>query len=277
MISAAVKYGGFDIIHRYVLPPLLANTAVGISLFTVYTATLLSLDPDSGLNPSGYKTFSNAFTAGALAGAVSSTIATPLDSIQARFHVQEMIDGKFKSVMAYTKSMVQELGVATLYRGLGLTLVKDALGYGIFFGVFELAKKQGYKMAVEHANRDRDLADVNSQLVKPKFWVQPLLVLGSGALAAIFYQAVDHPFEQIRKVFFVKASQAEIRYRTRTTYVETIRECIRLGNKKGYQQFLFKGVVTNALRAVPASSLGLLCFEYLRNEFEHDLELMSKP
>ncbi|CAB4487203.1 unnamed protein product [Rhizophagus irregularis] len=76
--------------------------------------------------------------------AAQSLVAAPLDSLKVRFEVNDLLEGKHKSMFVFAKTTWKELGVASIYRGIGLTLVKDSLSCGLFFGIFEFVKQQCY-------------------------------------------------------------------------------------------------------------------------------------
>ncbi|PIA16623.1 hypothetical protein COEREDRAFT_31647, partial [Coemansia reversa NRRL 1564] len=146
MIANAVRQRGWSFVPRYVLQPMLANWAVGFALFTTYAATL----PSAYARTSSQYSISSCeklpwyppFVAGTAAGLAQSAVATPLDSLRVRFEAEDMVSGKYHSWWGFAKGQMAELGPRGLYRGLKLTLAKDAVGYAGFFGLFELLKNE---------------------------------------------------------------------------------------------------------------------------------------
>lgn len=61
---------------------------------------------------------------GCLAGAAQSIVATPLDSLKVRFEVNDLLEGKHRSMYQFAKSTFKELGIASAYRGFTLTLLR---------------------------------------------------------------------------------------------------------------------------------------------------------
>lgn len=88
LIHHAVKHYGWRFIPNQVLPPLLANTAMGALVYTSYLQILQARH-----EPAGHSTKRSyppppmhaTFAAGAAAGALQSLFAAPLDAISARF------------------------------------------------------------------------------------------------------------------------------------------------------------------------------------------------
>ncbi|EXX51723.1 Ort1p [Rhizophagus irregularis DAOM 197198w] len=129
----------------------LANSMISAVLFTTYITVFSQFNGTSSFFESDYNhslhsppPFSIVFTSGAIVGAAQSLVAAPLDSLKVRFEVNDLLEGKHKSMFVFAKTTWKELGVASIYRGIGLTLVKDSLSCGLFFGIFEFVKQQCY-------------------------------------------------------------------------------------------------------------------------------------
>ncbi|KAG0305315.1 hypothetical protein BGZ98_004320 [Dissophora globulifera] len=299
--------------------------------------------------------FTAVFMAGALAGAAQSFVAAPMDSLKVKFQVQDLAHGgRHKSMASFAYTTLKELGPKTVYRGFALTLVKDSLACGLFFGVFEWVKQQGYyycidelygiredleamksrmsadynrfaQSTVNDANNndnDSDLASltpiphatdaspVSSSLSaslpasvtspsstltaespRPYFLLEPTFVLLAGAAAAIAYQAVDYPMEQIKNIFFAKEADMQAgkdrnppaahsqhlnssSMRSGTSistelYKMTWTECQRQAHQAGgWRRFLFSNFASTAIRAVPAASVGFLVFELMKRKLD---------
>ena len=102
---------------------------IGAVLFTTYITVLSQFSGTSSFLESNYHhssppSFSAVFTSGAIAGAAQSFVAAPLDSLKVRFEVNDLLEGKHKSMLDFAKTTWKELGIASIYRGIGLTLVK---------------------------------------------------------------------------------------------------------------------------------------------------------
>lgn len=115
---------------------------IGAVLFTTYITVLSQFHGTSSLLESNYyhnlhpPPFSAVFTSGAIAGAAQSLVAAPLDSLKVRFEVNDLLEGKHKSMFDFAKTTWKELGIASIYRGIGLTLVKVRVAF-LYFTFFD--------------------------------------------------------------------------------------------------------------------------------------------
>ncbi|RKP00248.1 hypothetical protein CXG81DRAFT_19776 [Caulochytrium protostelioides] len=73
---------GRALLGRHILPALLANAAVGVSLFKVYGATVVALHPY--LKGRAYHVPAEGYLSGATAGAVTSVLSAPLANVAQR-------------------------------------------------------------------------------------------------------------------------------------------------------------------------------------------------
>ncbi|KAF9366100.1 hypothetical protein BGX34_006288 [Mortierella sp. NVP85] len=322
MVAHAVRTQGAGFVYRQVFPPLLMNSFIGSVLYTTYILTLPVFHPAFTYQKSRTfppPPFTAVFMAGALAGAAQSLVAAPMDSLKIKFQVQDMAQGgKHKSMWEFATSTLRELGLKTVYRGFALTLVKDSLACGLFFGVFEWVKQQGYYSAMDellHNNLDTleqddknektldsllpaaslsPIADATSPppfSPRPYMWLEPTFVLLAGAAAAIAYQAIDYPLEQVKNIFYAKETELQAEkdrhpsrphsqrfnassMRSGTSvstqiYKMTWDECrAQASLSGGWRRFLFSNFASTAIRAVPAASVGFLVFEVMKRKLD---------
>lgn len=153
VIASAVQYYGWRVIPEQILPPLIANVAVGAVLYTSYLQILGHLHEESSKAskrvyppPSPGETL----TAGFLAGSLQSVVAAPLDAIQVRYERHDSPTGHGKpvgqpqSMWTFGKEKVREIGTRGIFAGYGLSFLKDSFGSAVFFSTFEYIKAQGY-------------------------------------------------------------------------------------------------------------------------------------
>ncbi|CAK7562486.1 MAG: hypothetical protein SEPTF4163_000333 [Sporothrix epigloea] len=162
VLTLAVKRHGWSVVPDQVMPPLIANVGVAAVLYTSYLQILGRLHPESGQArrrvyppPAPLETF----TAGFLAGSIQSLVAAPLDAIQARYDHRAIAatglesgngNGKPQSMWAFSAAKLREIGLRGIFAGWGLSFVKDSVGNGLFFSVFEYVKAQSYYHFVAH-------------------------------------------------------------------------------------------------------------------------------
>ncbi|KAF9899798.1 hypothetical protein BX616_002839 [Lobosporangium transversale] len=352
MLTHAIQTQGAGFVYRQVLPPLLLNSFIGSVLYTTYIFTLPIFHPAFTFQKSRTfppPPFPAVFMAGALAGAAQSLIAAPIDSLKVKFQVQDLAyGGKHKNMASFAITTLKEMGLKTVYRGYALTLIKDSLACGLFFGVFEWVKQQGYYYFIDElygiredldalkakANADYDALTSNgdnsnvnardfsstislpttssttttnaanatnattaiaSSAVdasrRPYFLLEPAFVLLAGAAAAVAYQVVDYPMEQIKNIFFAKETELQAEknrnpqsphsqhlnsssMRSGTSisselYQRTWEECKGQASRVGgWRRFLYSNFATTAIRAVPAASVGFLVFEVMKRKLD---------
>ncbi|KAG0247636.1 hypothetical protein BG011_001138 [Mortierella polycephala] len=317
MLAHAIRTQGPGFVYRQVLPPLVMNSFIGSVLYTTYIFTLPIFHPAFTYQKSRTfppPPFPAVFMAGALAGAAQSLVAAPMDSLKVKFQVQDLAHGgKHKSMSSFAATTLKELGLKTVYRGFALTLAKDSLACGLFFGVFEWVKQQGYYYFIDELYGVREdlellkttmngedkvatttspsLSSLSSPSTRPYFFLEPTFVLLAGAAAAIAYQSVDYPLEQIKSIFYAKEAelQAErLRHApsphsqhfnassmrsgpsiSTLVYKMTWSECqAQAGKAGGWRQFLYSKFATTAIRSVPAASVGFLVFEVMKRNLD---------
>ncbi|KAG0253428.1 hypothetical protein BGZ95_006324, partial [Linnemannia exigua] len=306
MVAHAIKTQGAGFIYRQVLPPLIMNSFIGSVLYTTYIFTLPVFHPAFTYQKSRTfppPPFPAVFMAGALAGAAQSLVAAPMDSLKVKFQVQDLAHGgKHKSMSSFAITTLKEMGLKTVYRGFALTLVKDSLACGLFFGVFEWVKQQGYYYFIDELygiREDMELlkakalnelssssssspsssttaeqgpppptapSDVAS---RPYFLLEPTFVLLAGAAAAVAYQAVDYPLEQVKTIFYAKetALQAETLKNTPPAHTQHLNSSSMRSGTSISQQ-LYALTWQESVRAVPAASVGFLVFELMKRKLD---------
>ncbi|CAO3567622.1 unnamed protein product [Mortierella alpina] len=343
MLAHAIRTQGAGFVYRQVLPPLIMNSFIGSVLYTTYIFTLPIFHPAFTYQKSRTfppPPFPAVFMAGALAGAAQSLVAAPMDSLKVKFQVQDLAHGgKHKSMASFAITTLKELGLKTVYRGYALTLVKDSLACGLFFGVFEWVKQQGYYYFIDELYGIREdmellkaMATSNHDTLtppthdssstplppspsssapattptaattttcsprsdpstRPYFLLEPVFVLLAGAAAAVAYQAVDYPLEQIKTIFYAKEAELQAEKLRSTPDPHTQRlnsssmrtgpsissqlyrltrlECEAQARQSGgWRRFLFSNFGSTAIRAVPAASVGFLVFEVMKRKLD---------
>ncbi|KAI9598201.1 mitochondrial carrier domain-containing protein [Syncephalis fuscata] len=271
LLSNAIRQEGWSFIPRHVLPPLFANGACGAVLFTTYELVQLSdeynlrvkeceqqLDQREGIDRIGSIDMYDAslsstipvtsyLKAGAAAGAMHAVVATPLDALQVRLEVKDFLSGRFNGFMDFARTTARELGTSGMYRGFLFTMAKDSLGYAVFFSVFDTAKA---------FFRRRKQASLTASTIT---------ILTAGAAAGAAYQLVDHPLDRIRSAILLKGGEQV----HGGLYATSWHRCRRLAIMSGgWRTWLYTGLGTNLMKAVPATSIGLFCYEMLKRNFD---------
>jgi hypothetical protein len=239
VLASAIKHAGWRVVPDQILPPLIANVGVGAILYTSYLQILGRLHSDSAkasrrVYPPPSPT--DTFAAGFLAGSLMSVVAAPLDAIQARFDVRDVLASSGKpngigsgggkparppSMWAFSYGKLREIGLRGIFAGWGLSFLKDSFGSGIFFATFETVKSQGYlsfvqwyygRMTLEQASkvaeaqsRNRRYGDIGIRgrvdgmlVVRPHYALEPAFLMLAGVTASVAQQVVLHPLTHLQ-------------------------------------------------------------------------------
>ncbi|KAA8917131.1 hypothetical protein TRICI_000727 [Trichomonascus ciferrii] len=135
LIAHAVREHGWGFIPHNILPPLIANSAVGVALYTSYLSSLAILRDDNG-----HYGLRQTLISGAVAGAVQSLAAAPIDAIVTRFNVSEMIQSDHKALWQYGWTKLKEIGPHGVFSGFAVSLLKESLSFALYFATFEEIK-----------------------------------------------------------------------------------------------------------------------------------------
>lgn len=289
---------GWRFIPDQVLPPLLANVAVGAVLYTSYLQILGALHEPS--SQSAKRVFpppppSATFTAGLAAGGIQSLVAAPLDALQVRFDSRGP-QYEQKTMWAYAKGKLREIGPKGIFAGWGLSFLKDSLGSGLFFMVFETVKSQAYlkfvktyygslePWMVNSLSLDKGNPSAKDQIpvIKPHYALEPGFLMLAGVTASIAQQAVLYSLGNIQTLHYERLEwldqQAEKQKQSQSrgrmirayyhAYQRTWQQCkVQAASTGGMQRWLFQGFWWATLKSVPSTSAGLVIFELVRRRY----------
>lgn len=168
------------------------------------------------------------YIAGAMAGVVNTPVTAPVE--QLRILSQSSIEST--SLAATVKKIYNVRGVAGLYRGTTITLLREFQAYGVWFLTYEyliekIQKARGYK----HRN------DIST----PE-------LLGAGALAGNALWLSSYPLDVIKSNIQSDKFGAELRYQGKI--LSATRAIYAANGLRGF----WKGIVPCLLRAVPCSA-----------------------
>ncbi|KAI8867109.1 mitochondrial carrier [Ramicandelaber brevisporus] len=286
LLIGSVKLRGWGFIPRYVLLPLIGNSTVGIALFTAYDHSYrylrqspLSLSSSSVFSSSQFGLDIDAFAAGAIGGLAHSVFGVPFDNVFAQIEAREVVsqNARYGHSWGYFRDAWRSLSWRQLYSSLRLSIAKDAVGFAAFFGVFESAKRVLAPARAGFGHLQRKSKETQSYVK------ESLGVLGSGALAAMAFQVVHHPFTRYGQVLNEELVRHSSYAQTARTHHQQTRPLSESGkythawrvlrvtarsNGMSTLQYLWAGSLSTTLRSVPASALGLLCYELLRHQVD---------
>lgn len=171
------------------------------------------------------------YMSGAAAGVASSVITSPVE--QVRILLQTQPDkGKmlYNGPLDCVRKISAHQGIAKgVFRGLGVTSVRDAQGYGVWFLTYEFLMRQ----TVQRGTKRED--------------VPTWKLLAYGAIAGEMLWLSSYPLDVVKSRIQADGFAASRKYYgfldcARTTWIE------------GGTRAFWKGIVPTALRATPASA-----------------------
>lgn len=223
-------------------------------------------------------------------------IAAPLDALQIRFENREK-HYENKSMWAYGKGKLGEIGMRGVFAGWGLSFMKDSLGSGVFFSVFEYLKAQSYYkfVATYYGSLEpwvvTQLAEVTGTpstsrhdvpVIKPHYVLEPGFLMLAGVAASVAQQGVIYPLNKIQMRHYERLESLDRQARAYKrypssgrmmrayyhAYQETWRQCMtEAQGTGGFRKWLFRGFWWNSIKQTPATSAGLVIFELVRRRY----------
>jgi hypothetical protein len=281
---------------------MLANVTVGAVLYTSYLQSLARFyEPSAYAAKRMYPPPDPRHTAaaGAVAGAVQSLVAAPLDALQVRFKTNEMLEGRYKDMWHYAHAKLKSIGPQGVFAGYGLSLTKDAIGCALFFSTFEYVKAQAYYsfltryyggldattlFGLQKRTPVIDLGPSNKPTIRPHYLMEPTFLLLAGVTASIAQQLVAHPLHRIQDVHYGRLESldyaASLEHRKRSmwrlyyhAYEETLAQCsVQAKRAGGWRVWLYQDFVWATVRQTPSTSAGLIVFEIVRRKYAAEQE-----
>ncbi|KAL8404627.1 hypothetical protein RB594_009472 [Gaeumannomyces avenae] len=237
VLTSAIRQQGWSVVPDHVLPPLMANVAVGAVLYSSYLHILARLHEESGRGarrvyppPPPRDTFA----AGLLAGSIQS-----LGAGAAR--------GRPRSMWSFSAAKLREIGLRGVFAGWGLSLVKDSVGSAVFFSTFEYIKAQGYYKfvrwyygglsddivdllsrrrpssppdgdrlsAMDNNPKDNNNNNNNNQptAIRPHYAIEPGFLLLAGVGASVAQQLAAYPLTHLQLEHFDHLEDLDARAR----------------------------------------------------------------
>lgn len=121
------------------------------------------------------------FTAGVFAGVANGVVSGPVEHIRIRLQTQSATNPTYAGPFDAIKKIYSQHGVAGIYKGQGVTLWREALGYGVYFLAYE--KLMQREMARKGIRRDQ---------------VNPANAVLFGAAAGYALWAIIYPIDMIK-------------------------------------------------------------------------------
>lgn len=235
ILTKALNKYGWKVIPDRILPPLLANSATGIVLYTTYLSTLNHFSKANDLT-STLKNPWDVWRSGFIAGSMQALVSTPIDAIYTRSSTSDLLSSakNYDNLWLYGRDKLREIGLIGCFGGFGITLIKESFGFAIYFMTFELIKGQLCQglinvvkqyVQLKYFIKNTKLSDIIpsktppadngvSQLEflskKEEKWITRAFVFIGGISAAFLLQVVQYPFNKIQKVHLSRLEAFDI-------------------------------------------------------------------
>lgn len=233
IVTKALNKYGWKVLPDRVLPPLLANSATGVILYTTYLTSLNHFSSNTDGN--NFQVW-NVLRAGFLAGVAQAIASAPIDAIYTRSSVNDFLSSakKYNNLWLYGRDKLKEIGLVGCFGGFGLSLVKESIGFAVYFTTFETLKGQicdwtinfvknyrELKYTVKHTklsdifqdeNEEEKLATSQMSFMsrKEEKWFHTTFLFVGGVTAAFLLQLVQYPFLKLQKIHFSRLEAFDI-------------------------------------------------------------------
>ncbi|TRM70257.1 mitochondrial carrier domain-containing protein [Schizophyllum amplum] len=121
------------------------------------------------------------FTAGVAAGIANGIVSCPVEHIRIRLQTQSATNPVYKGPGDAIAKIYSQHGLAGIFKGQGVTFLREATGYGMYFLTYEKLVQR--EMREKKIRRDQ---------------ISPLNAIGYGALAGYALWAVIYPIDMIK-------------------------------------------------------------------------------
>ncbi|QIW98171.1 hypothetical protein AMS68_003689 [Peltaster fructicola] len=198
--------------------------------------------------------------AGALSGAFTSFILTPIELVKCRMQVpmQSSVDPTLGPKLGLTSNTIRPMvvisdvyrndGIAGFWRGQLGTLLRETGGSAAWFGSYELLTATFKKRAQSNRQDATDLP----------IWQQ----MSAGAAAGVSYNFLFYPADTIKSK--MQTGELGISGSNRQTFVGTAKMLWRSHGLSG----LYRGCGITMARAAPSSALIFTVYEALKKAFD---------
>ncbi|KAI9103688.1 mitochondrial carrier domain-containing protein [Phlyctochytrium arcticum] len=222
-----VAQEGYGFLGKNVVPLLFANAMAGAVLFNVYASTYSAMakSDSSASSLASALEFDHhyPFIAGALAGASTAIVATPIENIKANINPADLVAHRHEGMIRFTHHSIRSAlknetsawdKSKRLYQGFGFLATKDAVGFGLFFFFFENLRKLGKGLVADMwglgassskiPSSESEMASSSSveRRQRPLSLViaNATAVILAGGAAGSAYQCVIYPLDKIPAV-----------------------------------------------------------------------------
>ncbi|XP_032684722.1 mitochondrial basic amino acids transporter-like [Odontomachus brunneus] len=200
-------------LYRGMTSPIAGVAAVNAIVFGVYGHTQRHLsEPDR---------LSTCFLAGASAGLAQTPVSSPIELAKTRLQLQSSTRGNSQGPMQCLKKIYRREGCRGVFKGLGITFLREGPSYGVYFVTYEVLTRTSSKQPISTFH-----------------------MLVAGGLAGSASWVISYPVDVIKSRI-----QAESGNRYSSAW-----DCLRKSVRAEGYTCLFRGLNSTILRAFPTNA-----------------------
>ncbi|KAJ3103824.1 Mitochondrial carrier protein ymc2 [Phlyctochytrium planicorne] len=180
------------------------------------------------------------YLSGAASGLANSVLSGPIEHVRTRLQVQagSAESAAYKGPVDFARKVVGQYGIAGLYKGQGITLLREFHGYGIYFMTYEALIQR--TMRVEKKSRNQ---------------ISPLKQCLFGGLSGYTLWIMIYPIDVIKSRLQTDSfNPAEQKYKGS---IDCARKIIATEGVRG----LYRGFLACMLRAGPVNAVTFMAYE----------------
>ncbi|KAF7843337.1 mitochondrial arginine transporter BAC2 [Senna tora] len=223
LIRNVVSKEGPTALYRGMAAPLASVAFQNAMVFQTYA--VLSRSFDSSVSPKDPPSYKGVALGGFITGVAQSTIVSPVELVKIRLQLQNKGQSKesCKGPLLITRNIWKAEGLRGIFRGFGITVLRDAPSHGIYFWTYEYVREQ--------------LHPGCRRIGKESLWT----MLTAGGLAGVVSWIGSYPLDVI-KTRLQAQTPSSMKYKS---MLDCVRQSIR---EEGYD-VLWRGLGTTVGRA----------------------------
>ncbi|KAL5073031.1 hypothetical protein RYX36_012015 [Vicia faba] len=238
ILRKMVAREGAGSLYRGMAAPLASVTFQNAIVFQTYASLSRAFDPsDSAKDPPSYKSVA---LGGIGTGGLQSLLLSPVELIKIRLQLQNTNQSKESttttSPIKVAKNIWRKEGLRGIYRGLGITVIRDAPSHGVYFWTYEYMREHFHPGC-----RTSGKESLNTMLV-------------SGGSAGVASWVCCYPFDVV-KTRLQGQTLSAIKYKG-------IYDCFAKSVKEEGYQVLWRGLGTAVSRAFVVNGAVFAAYEF---------------
>ncbi|KAK4754306.1 hypothetical protein SAY87_002410 [Trapa incisa] len=140
ILRGIVRSEGPAALYRGMGAPLAAVTFQNAMVFQIYAVLSRAFDSSSSIkDPPSYK---GVAMGGFGTGAIQSLMLTPVELVKIQIQLQDRSRHRRMGPMKVARAIFRREGLRGMYRGLGITVLRDAPSHGFYFWTYEYMREQ---------------------------------------------------------------------------------------------------------------------------------------